>query len=50
MADLAEKSGSGDAIQWWRKLYEQLSSMKQRGILPPTDEQDLEEARRKVHG
>lgn len=41
MADMAEKSGTGDAIGWWRKAYDQLAGMKQRGVMVPTDEQYL---------
>jgi len=38
MADLAEKTGTGDALEWWQKAYEQLSGMKQRGIMLPIHE------------
>jgi hypothetical protein len=50
MADMAEKTGQGDARDWWRKAYEQLHGMKQRGIMPPTDEQYLAVLRQKVGG
>jgi len=48
MADLAEKSGTGEALAWWRKAYEQLSGMKARGIMLPTDEQYLADLRQKA--
>ena len=48
MAHMAEKSGNGDAQQWWRRAYETLSAMKQRGIMLPTDEQYLEALRSKL--
>jgi hypothetical protein len=41
MADIAEKNATGEALDWWRKAYEQLSGMKQRGVMRPTDEQYL---------
>jgi hypothetical protein len=49
MAVLSEKSGTGDALEWWRKAYEVLSGMKQRGLLlSPQDEQFLALLRQKV--
>jgi tetratricopeptide (TPR) repeat protein len=48
MAEMAEKSGTGDALEWWRKAYEQLSRMKERGIMLPTDEQYLGQLREKA--
>ena len=48
LATLAEKSSSPDARDWWQKAYDQLSEMKQRGILLPTDEQYLEQIRQKL--
>jgi hypothetical protein len=50
MADMAEKTGTADAREWWRKAYEQLSGMKQRGIMLPTDEPYLGQLRNKVEG
>ena len=50
MADMAEKSGTGDALEWWRKAYDTLSAMKQRGIMLPTDEQYLVQLRQKLEG
>ncbi len=50
MADIAEKAGQGDARAWWRKAYDQLSGMKQRGIMQPADEQYLEQLRRNSGG
>ena len=48
MATMAEKSGTGDALEWWRKAYGQLSGMKQRGIMLPTDEQYLVQLKQKA--
>jgi hypothetical protein len=48
MADISEKTGQGDARAWWRKAYEQLAGMKQRGIMQPTDERYLEVLREKA--
>jgi hypothetical protein len=48
LADVAEKSGTGDALEWWRKAYDTLSAMKQRGIMLPTDEQYLEQLKNKI--
>ena len=48
MADFTETAASGEATRWWRRVYEQISDMKQRGILLPTDEQYLEAVRRKL--
>ena len=31
MAMMTEKTGSNEAAQWWRKAYQTLSAMKQRG-------------------
>lgn len=50
MATMAEQSGSGEAAQWWRKAYEMLSAMKQRGIMLPTDEKFLARLRVKAGG
>lgn len=50
MADISEKTGTGAALQWWRKAYDRLSGMKQRGIMLPTDEQYLRTLRQKVEG
>jgi tetratricopeptide (TPR) repeat protein len=48
MAEINEKMGQSDAVVWWRKAYEQLSAMKQRGIMLPTDEQLLAQLKQKV--
>ena len=48
MADIGEQSGQGDAAAWWRKAYDTLASMKQRGIMLPTDAQYLETLREKA--
>jgi actin-like ATPase involved in cell morphogenesis/tetratricopeptide (TPR) repeat protein len=50
MAVNSEMMRQGDAMVWWRKAYEQLSSMKQRGIILPSDEEDLERLKQKVGG
>lgn len=50
MADIAEKAGQSDAQIWWRKAYEQLAGMKQRGVMQPTDEQYLEVLKQKAGG
>jgi len=42
--------GTGDALDWWRKAHEQLSGMKARGIMLPTDEQYLAILRQKAGG
>jgi tetratricopeptide (TPR) repeat protein len=49
MATMAEQNGD-DAQPWWRKAYETLSAMKQRGIMLPTDEPYLAQLRAKVGG
>lgn len=41
MAIATEQNKLRDAKIWWHKAYEQLSGMKQRGIMLPTDEQYL---------
>ena len=49
MAHICESTGSGDAINWWRKAYEVLSGMKQRGLfLSPQDEGYLEHLQQKA--
>ena len=48
MADISEKTGTGEALDWWRKAYEQLSGMKARGIMLPIDEQFLTILRQKA--
>jgi hypothetical protein len=50
MATMAEQGGTGDALEWWRKAFETLSAMQQRGIMLPTDEPYLEQLRQKVGG
>ncbi|MBM3318461.1 MAG: tetratricopeptide repeat-containing protein, partial [Candidatus Eisenbacteria bacterium] len=50
MADIAEKSGQDDARAWWRKAYEQISSMKRRGILAPADEKYVDALKEKAGG
>jgi tetratricopeptide (TPR) repeat protein len=41
MANVVEKSGTTNALEWWRQAYDQLSGMKQRGIMTTNDEQYL---------
>ena len=48
MADISEKSGAGGATAWWRKAYDQLHGMQQRGIMLPTDEQYLATLKQKA--
>ena len=48
LAQMAEQDSTGDAREWWVKAYAQLSGMKQRGIMLPTDEVRLEFLRQKV--
>ena len=48
MAQVAEQNSTGDAREWWHKAYAQLSGMKQRGIMLPTDEQHLTALRQKA--
>ena len=48
MAMMAEQSNSGEAHEWWRKAYETLSALKQRGILLPTDEPYLMQLKAKL--
>jgi hypothetical protein len=47
-ADMLERSGEKEAIDWWRRAYAVLTSMKQRGLfIPPGDEKFLDILRRK---
>ena len=48
LATLAEKAARDEAALWWRKGYETLSHMKQRGIMRPTDEPLLVQLRLKA--
>jgi len=49
MASMTEQTGSGDARQWWRKAYDVLSGMKQRGLfVSAQDEQFLSQLRAKI--
>ncbi len=50
IAAITEKSGHGDARAWYRRAYDTLNGMKQRGIMLPTDEQYLEVLRQKAEG
>ena len=51
MAVVAEQAGTGDAMAWWRKAYETLAGMKERGLfISPQDEQHLQQLRSKVDG
>ena len=48
IAEVAEEADISDALDWWRKAHDQLSSMKRRGIMLPTDEQFLPVLREKA--
>jgi tetratricopeptide (TPR) repeat protein len=49
MATMAENTGVGDAMKWWRKAFEILDEMKREGrFITPQDEEFLEQLRRKV--
>ena len=48
LGDLSEKSGAPDSQDWWIKTFEKLDHMKQRGILPASDEQDYQQVRQKA--
>ena len=50
LAKVSERISVSEASEWWSKAYAQLSSMKQRGIMPPTDEKTLTALRQKVDG
>ena len=50
MADMLERSGEKEAIDWWRRAYAVLSSMKQRGLfISPSDEKAFDFLRRKCN-
>ncbi len=48
MAALREREGSGEALQWYRKAYDQLAQMKQRGLLKSDDEPHLKTLKAKL--
>jgi hypothetical protein len=49
LAMMVEQTRQGDALEWWRKAYEEPSSMKQQfGIMLPTGEPCLAQLREKV--
>ena len=49
MADIGERTGRDDGGEWWRKAYEALVGMKERGMhLTPEDEGFLEQLREKM--
>ncbi len=48
LAQMSERANAADAPGWWRKAYEHLSGMKQRGIITPTDQQYLDQLRLKA--
>ncbi len=51
MATMAEQTGSVEARAWWRKVYDVLSGMKERGLfVSAEDEQALAQLRQKVEG
>ena len=48
IADMLERSGEKEAIDWWRRAYAVLSSMKAKGLfISPGDLKFLETLRRK---
>ena len=52
LANLCEKSHRAEEAQiWWRKAYETLAGMKQRGLhVSPQDEDFLNQMRAKAAG
>ena len=48
MAEISENTGIDNAIVWWRKAYDQLSSMTQRGLTSRTDEEMFAFLKRKI--
>jgi hypothetical protein len=51
MADMLERSGEKEAIDWWRRAYAVLTSMKQKGLfVSPGGEKFLDIIRRKCGG
>ena len=49
LATMAEKTGKGSAMDWWRKAYKKLNSMKKSGLfVSPTDEKYLDILRQKA--
>ena len=49
LAKHAERTGKGDAMPWWRRAYDVLARMKEKGqFMQPGDLQFLEELRKKV--
>ncbi|MCU0857458.1 MAG: hypothetical protein MUC65_03530 [Pontiellaceae bacterium] len=47
-AQVSASTNPAESHQWWRKCYEQILSMKQRGILAPSDERLLAIAQQKA--
>ena len=48
IAEAIEKTGQAGAMAWWRRACEQLSGMKRRGTMQPTDEKRFEQIKRKA--
>jgi tetratricopeptide (TPR) repeat protein len=48
LAEEAESSGTGGAIEWWRKAYAGLSAVHQNGTMRQSDQVELERLRKKV--
>jgi hypothetical protein len=48
VAAIYEKTSQADAMTWWRKAYDRLSAMKQRGVMQSRDEAYLAQLKRKV--
>jgi len=48
---MTEQTGEGDARTWWRRAYDVLSGMKQRGLfVSAQDEGFLAQLRAKIGG
>ncbi|MCK9603413.1 MAG: tetratricopeptide repeat protein [Candidatus Omnitrophica bacterium] len=50
IAEISERIGNADALDWLRKAFDKFSEMKQRGIIYPGDEKYLEQIRQKLEG
>ena len=48
MARMAEKAGDSHALEWWGKMFDLLSEMKERGALLHSDEPALQQVRAKL--
>jgi hypothetical protein len=51
MAKISERTGKKEAIDWWRRTYAVLSSIKARGLfISPNDGKAFDFLRRKCGG